>query len=504
MFSDRPRRRIRARCLGLAGVCLALTACTSASDPAALVASPLSMSFVLPLSSTVAGASVGDSTPPPSAVPAGANGTIAAGSDARPAVGPVVSPPGDAAPGLDTPSLATPVAIAARSGGRSSGGVSTSIVAVADVPAGRSFVRLPSGLALVLDASSPDLVPEGIAGQVVVEGTNQVPVTLELDGRAAVLTHPVRVDAPDPRPATATITGRVVPAAAGIRVQLLLPDQQAFIGSETAADGAFVLDVPTAGVGKAGVVAAVGPGAAPAIALARASVQGDTTLDLPVLTLIEPRALSYRLFGRFGLLGGTEEALPPDPFPPPPPGMVHAGAELRLAEMAAAEPWAVAVLSIEGSELPTYDLPGFTLRHGHRYASADRRAWSEVVGPPGALPAPLAPPGAIAAGSLQAGGRLRWEAASGAELYTVRLTDRYVASLPIWEAATLRPEAGVAPGLALLGRPCELRIDAWDGDGLNIYRVASTQTAGLRALRVPAHLPGAVGRHSWVTQPIVP
>jgi len=370
-------------------------------------------------------------------------------------------------------------------------------VPVSQVPAGRAFVRLPSGLALVLSASQPDVLPAGVSGEVIVEGDGQVPVTLALDGRLPVEMHPVHPGAADPAEAHAVLTGSVSPAVAGTRVQLLVPGRTLYLGIEAATDGSFSLDVPTAGIGRAVLVAAVGPGVSPALALVRTVVAADTSNALPALTLIEPQPSAYALLSRFGLLGGTDEVLPPDPFPAPPAGLVHAGIELRVAEGGPDAPWAASILATEGSSLPTYELPGFDLRHAHQYVSADRRAWSEVVGLPNALPTPLAPVAAIHGDGLRPGGRLTWEEVPGASLYTVRVTDRYTPTPPLWEAAVSLPSAAVPPTLALAGHELEVRVDAWDGAELDVYGLAGLPPRGPRAMRVPANLPGASGRHSW-------
>lgn len=353
--------------------------------------------------------------------------------------------------------------------------------------AGGGGVSAPSAPSEVYLNPSPGAdtvpVPAGAVGQASLFMPGMVPSSIQLPGGALTL-HPLADGASATPTGTATVTGTVPGAGAGLIVQYLSQGRTLFAGGQTQSDDSFSFSVPLNGT-EPGVVVVRESGLAPRLAVARVTLADGQSVDAGALTLSAPVPAPYRLLG-FG--DGAASSLPT-----PPSGLALSDAALQLAETNGAGVWRATVLALSTPSLPRYDLPGFTPVESYMAAAPGGMAAAETSGPPGSVPAFLAPPALDGLPArVSPGTALSWPAVSGATLYTVRLVAAGQEDSPVWEGASTTPGLIVPTRLSEPAQDLTVEVDAWDAPELTIYTVAS-----IRRLRIPSGPAGPQGRHSW-------
>lgn len=384
---------------------------------------------------------------------------------------PTVAPVPTSAP-TPTPAPSASVAGGSAAGGGSFGGSAPAgggpVISPGNYFLGPGGVRLPAGIGDVVSLP-PNLPP----GAITLFSEGYVPSTLVLGASPPPVTNPESVTVSGPTGSPATLTGVLSPADDGLRVHFIGPTLASFQDTSSVANLPFALTVP-ADATDGGIVVAVDPGLRPRLGLVEALPQPGASVDVGTLTLTSP---------------GPDEPAPPAP----PAGMQVVRSALRIAGLTNVHQ-SLPVLAVEGSTVPSYAIPGFQWLVAYRAANADSTAASEVVGPPGALPGFLPPPDLSGLPpSLGDNTVLSWMDV-GATLYTLTVSRAQVAGPPLWQGATTNPSITLPPGLALAGLPLELRVDAWNADGISIYSVASLP--GPRDLHLPADPLVGTGRHS--------
>jgi hypothetical protein len=380
---------------------------------------------------------------------------------------PIAAPTPEAAPRMPAPDpTAAPAAPIAAGGSGGSGSTG---------PAPTTFLVGPDGRRVTVTPGDTVPLPAGLSGLVTLFAPGRVPATVRLPDGGVPALHPQATTAEAPPAGTATVTGTVSPAQAGVSVLYFSRGRTAFVGTTTAADGAYALAVPLDG-SEAGVVVARDASSPPQLALARVSAVAGATATAPAMTLSA---------------AGTSVAA----APVPPAGLTLTQAALMAVEDTAGTPWAVP-LAIT-NEVPiaapaTYALGDAALSVIYAAEAADGLSGAEAAAPPAEAAAFLAVPdlGGLAA-PLDAEQTLSWPAVPGATLYTARLTAIGQVA-PVWEGASDTPSLALPAGLDLPDATMVLQVDAWNAPDVSVYTVAQ-----VRALRVPSGVGGPRGQHSW-------
>lgn len=383
------------------------------------------------------------------------------------AAAPSGAPSPGAVPSLPAPSPttapATPIA-AGGSGGSGSAGLAPT-----------TFLVGPGGQRVAVTPGDTVPLPAGMSGLVTLFAPGRVPATVRLPAGGLPALHPQAVAAEAPPVGTATVTGAVSPAQAGVSVLYVSRGREGFVGTTTGADGTYTLAVPLDG-SEPGVIVARDASSSPQLALARVTAVSGASASAPPLTLSA---------------AGASAA----PAPTPPAGLTLSQAALMAVEDAAGTPWAVPLVITNEAPISapaTYALGDAALTVVYAAEAADGLSGAEAAAPPAEAAAFLAVPdlGALAA-PLAAGQTLSWPAVAGATLYTARLT-AIGQGAPVWEGASDTPSLALPEGLDLPDATMVLQVDAWNAPDVSVYTVAQ-----VRALRVPSGVEGPRGQHSW-------